>query len=162
MVGLSLLSVRGLVSRVRGVARGVRSGGLAGGLSQLGAVVAEARGRSGAVGRRVDSVADYFATLEDRFVPGATRGLAAVFQWEIDGEGDEGGTYHAIIDDGTMTLVPGRHASPTVTIAMNAADYVRVVNGELDGARAFTTGGGKVRGKIRMAMKMRSIFPQAS
>ena len=63
---------------------------------------------------------------------------------------------------GSMTLVPGKHVSPTVTIAMDAADYVRVVNGELDGARAFTTGGGTVRGKIRVAMKIRTIFPQAS
>ncbi len=117
-------------------------------------------GRPGISVPKVASVADYFATLEDRFVPAASRGVEAVFQWEI--AGDDGGIYHAIIDDGSMTLVPGRHVSPTVTIAMDAADYVRVVNGELDGARAFTTGGGKVRGKIRVAMKMRNIFPMAS
>jgi nitrite reductase/ring-hydroxylating ferredoxin subunit/putative sterol carrier protein len=121
-------------------------------------------GTSGSAGRsslpKVTSVAEYFATLEQRFVPAATRGLDAVFQWEI--AGDEGGTYHAIVKDGTMQLTEGRHPQPTVTIAMPAADYVKVVNGELDGARAFTTGRGKVSGKIRMAMKMRSIFPQTS
>lgn len=125
-----------------------RGGGPAGG-----------RGHAAATpsGPKIASVADYFATLEERFVPSATAGLQAVFQWELAGE--DGGTYHAVVDDGQMTLVQGQHAEPTVTIAMEADDYVRVVNGELDGARAFTTGGGKVRGKIRMAMKMRSIFP---
>ncbi len=144
-------------------ARGQYSGGnghaaRAGGTGHA-AAAPPSSGQSGPV-PKITSVADYFATLEQRFVPSATRGLEAVFQWEIAGDG--GGTYHAIVNDGTMTLVPGKHARPTVTIAMNAADYVRVVNGELDGARAFTTGGGKVRGKIRMAMKMRSIFPMAS
>lgn len=116
-------------------------------------------GRSTPSVPKITSVADYFATLEERFVPSATAGMEAVFQWEISG--DEGADYHAIVNDGRMTLVPGKHDRPTVTIAMNAHDYVRVVNGELDGTRAFTTGGGKVRGKLRMAMKMRNIFPQA-
>ncbi len=107
---------------------------------------------------RVDSVADYFETLGERFVPSATRGMDAVFQWKL--RGDQGASYHAIVRDGSMELVSGTHQSPTVTIAMDADDYVKVVNGELDGTRAFTTGSGKVSGKLRMAMKMRAIFPQ--
>ncbi len=108
---------------------------------------------------RVDSVEDYFATLHERFQPDASQGVRAVFQWEIDGEG--GGTKHAIVEDGTMQLRDGRHASPTVTIAMNAGEYVGVVNGDISGPKAFTTGSGKVSGKLRMAMKMQRIFPAA-
>ncbi len=185
----ALLPVRGLLSRVRGVVEGVR-GGQAGRTnghaeaddrwssnddrsssngdrsSSNDRRGSNASGPAGSNGHahasaapRITSVAEYFATLEQRFVPSATRGLDAVFQWEI--AGDDGGTYHAVVKDGTMQLAEGRHPQPTVTIAMPAADYVKVVNGELDGARAFTTGPGKVSGKIRMAMKMRSIFPQA-
>lgn len=185
----ALISVRGLLSRVRGVVRGVRGlEGLAGGhdhAQRSGSAAGddELAGNEPYVGGsdragthdqgthgtrtatrssapRVTSVAEYFATLEQRFVPAASRGLHAVFQWEIAGE--DGGSYHAMVEDGTMRLVEGRHPQPTVTIAMPAADYVKVVNGELDGARAFTTGSGKVSGKIRMAMKMRSIFPQGA
>lgn len=183
----ALLGVRGLLSRVRGVVQGVRGsayevdGGRPGADDHADAprdaprdATPDAReayaGRSGAGAGadahprsslpKVTSVAEYFATLEQRFVPAATRGLDAVFQWEI--AGDDGGTYHAIVKDGSMQLTEGRHPQPTVTIAMPAADYVKVVNGELDGARAFTTGRGKVSGKLRMAMKMRSIFPQTS
>jgi putative sterol carrier protein/nitrite reductase/ring-hydroxylating ferredoxin subunit len=173
----ALIGVRGLLSRVRGAVQGVRGSGYEGDGGRPGADEHHAdaqrsapqhareahAGRSGADAHsgpsmpKVTSVAEYFATLEQRFVPSATRGLDAVFQWEL--AGDDGGTYHAIVKDGTMQLTEGRHPQPTVTIAMPSVDYVKVVNGELDGARAFTTGRGKVSGKIRVAMKMRSIFP---
>jgi len=180
----ALLSVRGLLSRVRGVVRGGRgSNGHAGGdahghaqaIDETDETDAGASGHASAsaddrartnsstsrsTAPKITSVAEYFATLEQRFVPSATRGLDVVFQWEI--AGDDGGTYHAVVKDGTMRLEQGRHPQPTVTVAMPAGDYVRLVNGELDGTRAFTTGSGKVSGKLRMAMKMRSIFPQAS
>lgn len=180
----ALLSVRGLLSRVRGAVQGVRGlDGRGGGHGHADAgdraeahepagdhahvpfaahAGTHARERTAAASSAptITSVAEYFATLEQRFVPAASRGLDAVFQWEI--AGDDGGTYHAVVKDGTMRLVEGRHPQPTVTIAMPAADYVRLVNGELDGARAFTTGSGKVSGKIRMAMKMRSLFPQGA
>ena len=50
--------------------------------------------------------------------------------------------------------------APTVTIAMAADDYVRMVNRDIDGAWAFTTGRAKLSGSIPMAIKMRKIFPQ--
>ncbi len=100
---------------------------------------------------------EYFETLEKRFVPAAAAGVNAVFQWELGGDG--GGVFHAHVHDGRMDLRRGAHPHPTVTLALPAADYVRVVNGELDGTRAFTTGGGKVKGSIAAAMKMRSLFP---
>jgi putative sterol carrier protein len=34
-----------------------------------------------------------------------------------------------------------------------------MVNGELDGVRAFTSGRGKVKGNLALAMKMRALFP---
>ncbi len=183
----ALHSVRGLLSRVREVVDGVRgSNGHANGHAHTGGNghahaggnghahsgsnghahagsnghAANGKAASSSSAPKVASVAEYFATLEERFVPSASRGMDAVFQWEI--AGDDGATYHALIKDGAMQLVAGRHPEPTVTIAMPATDYIKVVNGELDGTRAFTTGSGKVSGKLRMAMKMRSLFPQAS
>lgn len=168
----ALLSVRGLVSRMRGLVSEPRGGDGLAPPAPHAAPSAPAHAHAHDPGRgpapaaprapvpKVASVAEYFATLEQRFVPTAARGVAAVFQWDL--AGDDGGTFHAVVDDGAMHLAEGRHPSPTVTIAMPAADYVKVVNGELDGTRAFTTGSGKVSGKIRVAMKMRSIFPQAT
>lgn len=108
----------------------------------------------------VSSADEYFETLERRFVPAAAAGVDAVFQWELGGEG--GCVFHAHVRDGHIDVRRGAHQHPTVALVLPATDYVRVVNGELDGMRAFTTGGGKVRGSIAAAMKMRSLFPARS
>lgn len=107
--------------------------------------------------RRVQTATEYFETLGDRFVPTAARGVDAIFQWELSGEG--GRTFHARVQDGAIHIAQGAHEAPSVSLVMPAADYVRVVNGELDGMRAFTSGRGKVRGSLPLAMKMRTLFP---
>lgn len=107
---------------------------------------------------RVSSADEYFATLGQRFAPSGSAGVDAVFQWKLSGE--RALERYAVVRDGTMELHPGAHDSPTVTIAMSADDYVRMVNREIDGAWAFTTGRGKLSGSVPMAMKMRQIFPQ--
>jgi nitrite reductase/ring-hydroxylating ferredoxin subunit/putative sterol carrier protein len=176
----ALVTVRGLLSRVRGVVDDVR-GSLGhpgggdhdvstheapadhGGHASHDERAAPPTGRDAggsaprAAVRKIGSVADYFATLDQRFQPAAARGLDAVFQWEIAGE--DGATVHAIVKDGTMRLAEGKHPAPTVTVAIPAADYLAVINGEVNDARAFTTGPGKVSGKLRLAAKMRSLFP---
>jgi len=106
----------------------------------------------------VKDVAQYIETLPERFVPSAARGIDAVFQWELSGAG--GATFHAAVKDGTLDVREGSHTEPHVTLKMSAEDYVRVVNGELDGMRAFTSGKGRVSGSVRTAMKMRTLFPQ--
>jgi putative sterol carrier protein len=107
----------------------------------------------------VTSAEDYVATLDRRFVPSAAKGIDAVFQWELTGEG--GQTFHAVVRDGGITVLRGAHDKPTVTLEMGASDYVKVINGELDGMKAFASGKGKVKGSIAVAMKMKSLFPAA-
>jgi nitrite reductase/ring-hydroxylating ferredoxin subunit/putative sterol carrier protein len=121
----------------------------------LPAVAADAGGSSAAF--RVASAEEYFATLEKRFVPAAAASIDAVFQWELGGAG--GSVFHAVVQNGHIRVARGAHERPTVSLVMAADDYVNVVNGDLDGVRAFTTGGGKVKGSIAAAMKMRAIFP---
>jgi putative sterol carrier protein len=107
---------------------------------------------------RVSSAEEYFDTLDTRFAPDGSKGIDAVFQWKLSGSRDI--ARYAVVKNGTMELHNGEHGSPTVTIAMDADDYVRMVNREIDGALAFTTGRAKLKGSIPMAMKMRAIFPQ--
>ena len=115
----------------------------------------EANGKAAAL--PVTSVDEYFDTLDERFVPAGAEGVDAIFQWKLSGDG--GASRYAIVRDGRLELHDGEHDAPTVTIDMGAADYVRMVNGELDGAREFTSGRAKLQGSIPMAMKMRKIFP---
>jgi len=106
---------------------------------------------------RFESVSAYFETLESRFDPRAAGDLEAVFQWVLTGA--EGRAHFAEIRGGGIQLAAGTHQAPTVTIEMSAEDYLLMINGELNGARAFSTGRGRLRGPVRLAMRMQKLFP---
>jgi putative sterol carrier protein len=105
----------------------------------------------------VSSVKEYFDTLPQRFVADAAKSIDAVFQFELAGDG--GGTYHVLVKQGVMEVVNGAHPTPTATIKMNGDDYVKMVNGQLNGAMAFMKGQMKVTGNVLLAQKMQAIFP---
>lgn len=105
----------------------------------------------------VTSVQDYVDTLPQRFDPAAAKGVEAVFQWELGG--DQARTFHVCVKGGDIEIAEGPHAEPTTTLVIGAEDYIKVINGELDGMRVFTSGRGKVKGSVRAAMKMRALFP---
>ncbi len=107
--------------------------------------------------QHVSSVKEYFATLPQRFVADAAKTIDAVFQFELSGDG--GGTYHVVVNRGTMQVVEGAHATPTATIKMAGDDYVKMVNGQINGAMAFMKGQMKVTGNVLLAQKMQAIFP---
>jgi nitrite reductase/ring-hydroxylating ferredoxin subunit len=65
----------------------------------------------------------------------------------------------AEVRNGTIQTKGGVHTSPTVSIEMLADDYLKMINGELNGALAFSTGRGTLRGPVRLAMRMQRIFP---
>ncbi len=106
---------------------------------------------------QVASVKEYFDTLDQRFIASAAKGVKAVFQFELGGDG--GGTYHVTIDDGTMKVSEGPAASPNTTIKMAADDYVQMVNGKLSGTMAFMKGKLKVAGNVLLAQKMQAFLP---
>jgi putative sterol carrier protein len=105
----------------------------------------------------VHSVEEYFSTLPQRFQAAAAKSIDAVFQFELSG--DDAGTYHVIVKEGTMQVVKEAHPSPTATIKMKGEDYVKMVNGQLNGAMAFMKGQMKVTGNVLLAQKMQAIFP---
>jgi putative sterol carrier protein len=106
---------------------------------------------------QVTSVKHYFDTLPDRFVASAAKGVKAIYQFELAGDG--GGTYHVKIDDGTLEVVEGPAEKPNTTIKMAADDYVQMVNGKLSGTMAFMKGKLKVAGNVMLAQKMQAFLP---
>ena len=102
----------------------------------------------------VSTVNEYVDTLDKRFVPEATKGMSADFQRDRR-------TFHAVVNDGAVEVCEGAHDSPKVTLKMNGADYVQVVNGKMNGRLAAMKGKLKVGGNIMMARKMEKIFPIA-
>jgi putative sterol carrier protein len=108
---------------------------------------------------QVTSVKHYFETLTERFVPEAAKGVHAVYQFELGGEG--GGTYHVKVDDGALHVSEGPAEAPSTTIKMAADDYIQMVNGKLSGTMAFMKGKLKVTGNVMLAQKMQAFLPPA-
>ena len=105
----------------------------------------------------MNSVGQYFETLPQRFRAEASKGVDAIFQWEITGEG--GREFHAVVKDGTLALASGKHEKPTVTLVVSAEHYLKIVNGEMNGVMAVMTRKMKVNGNVALAKKMQDIFP---
>ena len=109
----------------------------------------------------VANTQEYFDTLKDRFVASAAEGVNAVFQYNLGGDG--GGNWVVKIEDGQLTTVEaGEAEKPTLTITMDADNFIKMSNGELDGTKAFMTRKLKVKGNVAMAQKMRKFLPPAS
>ena len=106
---------------------------------------------------RVSSVKEYFDTLQDRFIADKAKGVSAVVVYDLTG--DNGGTWTVTIDDGTLSVAEGGVEKPKVTFKMVASDYVDMVNGDLDGRRAFMTRKLKIAGSIPTAKKMETFLP---
>ena len=105
----------------------------------------------------VSSCQEYFDTLPKRFVADASKGVSAVFQFNLSGDG--GGDWHAIVNDRSVEIVVGKHAEPSSTITASADNYVKIANGEMNGLRAVMTRKMSVGGNLVMARKMQQIFP---
>lgn len=104
-----------------------------------------------------ESVKQYFATIQERFVADKAKGVNATFQFEL--AGDNAGTYHLVVNDGTVAVVEGAHEKPTVTIKMTGENFIKMSNSELSGQMAFMSGKMKVVGNVMMAQKMANFLP---
>ncbi len=110
--------------------------------------------------RHVSSCTEYFETIQERFKADEAKGVTATFVYELAGNG--GGTWTVRITDGAVSVEPGGAPDPTVTYKISADDYVKLANGQLNGAKAFLTRKLKVSGSIPMAQKMNKFLPPAS
>ncbi len=106
---------------------------------------------------RVNSAQEYFDTLHGRFVAEKSKGVDTQITYDLSGDG--GGAWTITVRDQTLTVDAGKCETPKVTISMNASEYVDMVNGDLDGTRAYMTRKLKVQGSIPMAQKMKKFLP---
>ena len=103
------------------------------------------------------TVKQLIAAIPERADAAALRGLNAVVQFELSGEG--GGKYHAIIKDGAIAVHDGAHRSPDLTFTMAAADYVELATGRLSAQMAFMTGRLRIAGDMSLAEKVQPLLP---
>ena len=102
--------------------------------------------------------ADIFNMIKGKVAeadPAKIKGVNAVYQFDLSG--DEGGTFHLKVADGSIEAVDGPHDSPNVTIMMSADDYKSMMEGKLNSTSAFMAGKLKVKGDMALTMKLQAL-----
>ena len=104
------------------------------------------------------TVAEIFTDIKMRLANTslALSNTRAAYQFDLSG--DDGGTYHIVIDGPAGDAGPGAPENPNTTISMAASDFVALSSGQLDPTMAFMSGKLKVRGDMGLAMKLQSIL----
>lgn len=96
------------------------------------------------------------ADMPGAFNADKAEGVDATIQYNLTGE--DASQWWSRIVDGTCTVEEGVAENPTLTIAMDANDYVDMMAGRLDGMQAFMTGKIKVEGDIMLASRLMTLF----
>jgi len=102
------------------------------------------------------TVKESFDAMATRFRADKSAGTTAVIQYDVSGDG--GGTWHAVIKDGTCTVKSGAGTSPTLTLQISASDWLDMLSGKQSGQMLFMSGKLKVKGDMGLAMKLGSMF----
>ena len=102
------------------------------------------------------TVKKIFDNLPGAFQADKASGVDVVFQFDISGP--KGGTWHAVIEDGTCTVVEGGASSPTTTIKMGDDDFVKMIGGELNAMVAYTSGALKIEGDLMKSQLIEKLF----
>jgi NAD(P)-dependent dehydrogenase (short-subunit alcohol dehydrogenase family)/acyl dehydratase/putative sterol carrier protein len=106
--------------------------------------------------RAYASVEAVFAALPDLFVAEAAKGVQVIFQYNIDGS--DQGDWICAVDHGTCTIEPGTHTQPNCTLAMQAGDFLDMINGKLPAMQAYTSGKLKITGDIMKSQLIEKLF----
>src|SRR5215475_8084993 len=102
------------------------------------------------------TVKETFDQMPSRFRADRAAGTNATIQYDVSGEG--GGTWNAVIKDGTCTVTAGQAASPNLTLSIAAQDWLDMLSGKQSGQMLFMSGKLKVKGDMGLAMKLGSMF----
>ena len=103
------------------------------------------------------SITEIMTKLPTAFVAEDSKGMAAVVHFKFTGA--EAGEWNAVIRDGQCNVAQGIPRSrPTITVAADSGDFVRVVTGELDGMRAYMDGKLRLTGDLLLAPRLIKLF----
>jgi putative sterol carrier protein len=101
-----------------------------------------------------DQVFEQMPAFLDSGKAGSTN---AMIQFDLSG--DNGGKWWVKIADGAATSGKGDATeNPNLTLIADAADYVKISLGQMDGTAAFMQGKLKIKGDMGLAIKMQSLF----
>lgn len=104
----------------------------------------------------MSEVAAFFDQVPDKVNKEKTKGMDCTYQFDITG--DDGGQWYIVISDGDAAVNAGAAENPSITITMEASNFVNLLQGKLNGQMAFMTGKLKIKGDMGLAMKLQSVF----
>ena len=87
--------------------------------------------------------------------PAKLAGIDVSIQLTI--KGAAGGDWVVIIQDSKVDIHEGVIENPKISIKIKDTDYVKLVNGELSGPRAFMTGKLKFKGDMSSGLKLQKL-----
>lgn len=102
------------------------------------------------------SIQDAFEKLPSAFQPEQAKGISAVVQFLISGQG--GGEWGVTIKDGTCNVVAGKVTAPTLTVAADASLFPELISGKQNGVMAFMQGKLRIQGDVSLAQKLLGLF----
>jgi 3-hydroxy-3-methylglutaryl CoA synthase/NAD(P)-dependent dehydrogenase (short-subunit alcohol dehydrogenase family)/putative sterol carrier protein len=107
-------------------------------------------------GAGTGEVKGIFAKMPEAFDAAAAAGQNVVFQFSLSGSG--GGDWIVAVKDGTCRIEEGKTEKPTTTIMMADEDFLKLIKGELDGMKAYTSGKLRVEGDLMKSQLIAQLF----
>ncbi len=102
------------------------------------------------------TIPELMNSIPEYFVPEKAAGVDAVIQFMLSGE--KGGNWYVTIKNMQCSVTEGILPDPKLTFSATAQDCLDIFTGELDGMRAYMTGRLRLKGDMRLAMKIVSFF----
>jgi 3-hydroxy-3-methylglutaryl CoA synthase/NAD(P)-dependent dehydrogenase (short-subunit alcohol dehydrogenase family)/putative sterol carrier protein len=102
------------------------------------------------------TVKGIFEGIPEAFRAEKAAGLDVVFQFDISGGG--GGSWYVIVKEKACSVREGKHERPTTTIKMGEEDFIKLIKGELNAMKAYTSGKLKIEGDLIKSQLIEKLF----
>lgn len=96
-----------------------------------------------------------FDAMPERFQSEKAGDLDMTIQFDLSGDG--GGQWYVRVKDGAIDVEQGSADSPAATMKMDADEFTKMSNGELNPMMAFMSGKIKVDGDLNSLMKFQTL-----
>lgn len=100
------------------------------------------------------SLAKVVQNLPEKFNPSYAEKLNAIFQFKIS----DASAFFIDVQETFCESHYGEHPDPNVTLIMDEATLIRVINGEQDGMNAFMKGQLRAEGDVMLATRLGKLF----